>query len=187
MEHRSQRHKITVDEYYRMDLLGLLAPDVRSELIEGEVIEMPRMGSRHAAAVACLCEMLQRIVGDRAHLRGQLPLRLSRFSEPVPDVVVIKRRADFYATRHPEPADTLLAIEVSDSTLRYDRDTKAPLYARYGIPEYWLIDLSGGDVRRYRALEEGTYTDVSSIADVHAVPIPALPGLTIDLSQVLAL
>jgi len=178
------RHRITVDEYYRMAEVGILAPDARVELIEGEIIDMPLIGAEHGGTVAQLSQLLMSAVGQRAQVFSQSSLRLSD-SAPVPDLALVKPRADFYKKRHPAPADTLLIIEVSESSLRYDLQTKAPLYARHGIPEYWIIDLSGRQVRFFRSPDSGQYTDVTSTASPGVVSLLALPEVQIDLAHVL--
>src|SRR5688500_2770387 len=108
-----RRHRITVDEYYRMAEVGLLAPDVRVELIEGEIIDMAPIGSRHAA-VSALAQRLAELVGTRGTVGSQRPVRLDQRSEPQPDVVVLKHREDWYGTAHPGPRDVVLLVEVSD-------------------------------------------------------------------------
>ena len=142
-EPRVARHKLTVEEYYRMAEVGVLAHDARVELIEGEVIDMAPIGSKHYSAVARLHRMLQLAWADKAMVVAQSPLRLSKRSEPEPDIVVLKPRDDFYASALPTGPDSLLVVEVSDTTLAYDVRIKAPLYARHGVPEYWVFDLSG--------------------------------------------
>jgi len=180
------RHRISVDEYYRMDDVGLLAPDVRTELIDGEVIEMPRMGSPHAGKVGKLQHMLFPVVSHRAHLRTQLPVRLDDYSQPQPDLAVLLPRKDFYQSRHPMPADTLLIIEVSDSSLRFDRDVKVPLYALHQISEVWVVDLEHNGVHFFRSPQNGVYTDATFTVKPAVVALTALPGITVDLSELFA-
>lgn len=136
------RHKLTVDDYQRMAAAGILTQDDRVELIDGEIIDMAPIGQGHAATVNRLNRALVLAFGDRAIVSVQNPLRLNRFNEPQPDVAVFRPRDDFYATgERPGPADTVLVIEVADTSLRYDRFVKLPLYARMGIAEVWIIDL----------------------------------------------
>ena len=124
---------------------GIFTEDDRVELIDGEILEMTPIGPAHAWVVDRLTELIvTRLVG-KAHVRVQNPVRLDRHTEPQPDLVVA-RRSDAYAARHPEPGDVLLAIEVADSPLRYDRLEKAPRYARSGVPEMWLVDVEAGAV-----------------------------------------
>src|SRR5690606_26748569 len=133
-------HRLTVHDYYRMAEVGLLGPDDRTELIEGEIIDMPPIGDRHADLVRLLTKRLVQAAGDSAEVSSQLPVRLSLRSEPQPDFAVLKPRSGGYR-QHPTPSDVLLLVEVSDSTLRYDLGRRARLYANHLIPEYWVVDL----------------------------------------------
>jgi Uma2 family endonuclease len=179
------RHRITVDEYYRMAEVGILPPDARAELIDGEIIDMAPVGPRHGGTVMQLNHLLQSAVGDHAHALVRLAVRLSDISEPQPDFALVKRRADFYKRKHPGPADTFLIIEVSESSLRYDVQVKAPLYARHGVPEYWIIDLKGRQVTFFRSPESGQYADITSTDTPRVVAPAALPEVQIDLAHVL--
>jgi Uma2 family endonuclease len=182
MNDRFPRHRITVDEYYRMAEVGLLAPDARTELIEGEVIEMPPIGSPHASTVYRLHSRLASALGDSAQVRVEQPVRLDDYSEPQPDLTVVLPRVDSYWARHPGAADMLLAIEVSQSSLHRDRNLKIPLYARHQVPEVWLMDLEHYRIHFFRSLRDGSYTDVSFTDNPVAVALSALPGVTVDLS-----
>ncbi len=185
MEDLSRRHRITVDEYHRMWETGIIAPDARVELIDGEIIDMEYMGPPHAAETAVLNQLLVRAVGDRAIVRCQLPIQLDEWSEPAPDFSLVKPRADFYSTRQPDAADALLIVEVSHTTLRYDRKIKVPLYARHLVPEVWIVDIGGAQIHFFRSPVDGEYTDVSATRQPPATPLSALPGVTVDLPQVL--
>ena len=185
MEGWLPRHRITVDEYYRMAEVGLLAHDARVELIEGEIIDMAPTGSRHAASVDRLAQLFQRNVGVRATVRVRGPVRLSATSEPQPDIALLRPRDDFYESNHPTALDTLLIIEVSDTTFRYDRQVKVPLYARHGVPEVWVVDLKDRLLHFFRAPAGGEYTDISSVSEPAEIEFAALPGCAIDLSGVL--
>jgi Uma2 family endonuclease len=179
------RHRITVDEYYRMAEVGILPPDARVELIEGEIIDMAPIGTGHGGTVMQLTQLLVNAEHGRTQMRVQLPVRLSDISEPEPDFALVKPRADFYKKKHPGPADTFLIVEVSESSLRYDVQVKAPLYARHGVPEYWIIDLKGRQVTFFRSPESGQYADVSSTDAPGVVSPAALPEVQIDLAHVL--
>ena len=143
-------HRLTVDDYYRMAAAGVLSPDDRTELIDGEIIDMAPIGSAHADVVTLLVKRLLRAVGDSAVVRTQLPVRLSTRSEPQPDVAVVRVKPAGYRSAHPSAGDVLLLIEVSDTTLRYDLGVKARFYATHGIPEYWVVDLVGNRVWCHR-------------------------------------
>lgn len=144
------RHRISVDAFYRMGEAGILGPTDRVELIDGEIIDMSPIGALHAAIVARLASSFSQRLGEAAVIRCQNPLRLDDTSEPEPDIAILRPRADFYMTAHPGPADVLLVIEVSDTSLAYDLGTKVPLYARHGIPEVWVIDAATRQTRVFR-------------------------------------
>lgn len=178
------RHRLTVADYYRMGEVGIFAPNARIELIEGEVIDMAPIGTRHAAAVTRLNRAATATVGTRAIVSVQNPLRLSDLSEPEPDLMLLKPRADFYAEAHPTAGDVLLLIEVADSSARYDREIKLPLYARHGVGEVWIVDLEARLLRFHRAPADGAYTEVSTTGRPGPTPVAALPGAAIDLSAI---
>ena len=179
------RHRITVEEYYRMAEVGILAPDARVELIEGEIIDMGKIGTAHARPTVHLTRLLIEAVGARATVLPQVPLHLSDLSEPIPDLALVRAESASYKDGHPRAADTYLIIEVSDSSLRYDLQVKALLYARHAIPEYWIIDLPGRQVRFLRSPDSGQYTDVTSTAAPGVVSLLALPNVHVDLAHVL--
>jgi Uma2 family endonuclease len=182
MEIWPQRHRITVDEYHRMAEVGLLAPEARVELIEGEIIDMAPIGPPHSSVVNQLTRLLVRAVGDQAIVQAQGAVRLNFRNEPEPDLALFKPREDFYRHRHASGADTLLVIEVSESSLRYDREIKVPLYARHDVPEVWVVDLVNGRVLIHHSPVAGEYQHQSSTAQPGVVPILALPGVSVDLS-----
>jgi Uma2 family endonuclease len=179
-----RRHWLTVDDYYRMAEVGILDPEARVELIDGEIIDMAPPGSPHAATVHYLNEVLVRAVGGRATVLVQNPVRLSKYSEPQPDLALLRRRDDFYRERHPQPDDVLLIIEVAATPLRYDRRKKVPLYARHGIPEMWLLDVGGRRFVRYRAPRQGSYTLVDEPDLGAPLEVSTLAGVVLDLKEV---
>jgi len=141
-----RRRLFTVDEYYRMGDVGIFNGNNRVELIDGEIVEMSPIGSPHAAVVDRLNVLLQPLLRARAIVRVQNPIRLDVYSEPQPDLSILKFRTDFYRSAHPTPADILLVVEVADTSLRYDRQIKIPLYAGAGIPEVWLVDVDAEQI-----------------------------------------
>lgn len=179
------RHRVTVDEYHLMADSGVLAQGARVELIEGEVIDMAPQKSRHASAVSELMNRLVLTSGTHARVVCQSPLHLSARSEPEPDLMLLRPRADGYAHAHPTPADVLLLIEVGDTSARYDREIKLPLYARSGVAEVWLLDLEAGRARFFRNLQGDEYADICSTDAPGPTPLPGLPGLSVDLTGVL--
>lgn len=137
-----RRARFTVDQYEQMGQAGILDEDYRVELIGGEIVEMAAIGAPHASTVTRGAHLLIGRLGRRAIVGPQNPLRLPDWDEPQPDLLVARYRDDFYRSGHPNAADVLLLIEVSDTTLRYDRNTKGPIYARHSIADYWIVDLS---------------------------------------------
>jgi Uma2 family endonuclease len=178
-----RRHRLTVSDYYRMAEVGILDAEARVELIDGDIIDMAPPGSPHAATVHYLNEVLVRAVGGRANVLVQNPVRLSDFSEPQPDVALLRRRDDFYRERHPQPDDVLLIVEVAATSLRFDRDTKLPLYARHGIPEMWLVDLGSRRLSRYRAPQHGAFTLVDTPDLGALLEVSALSEVSVDLQR----
>jgi Uma2 family endonuclease len=140
----------TVDEFYRMADAGIFTEDDRVELIDGEIIQMSAIGCRHAACVDRANRFLTEAFGRKAIVSVQNPLRLTTYTEPMPDLVILKPRRDFYSSRPKNPKDVLLVVEVADTTLRYDRDVKVPRYAAAGIREVWIEDLQSNLLLVYR-------------------------------------
>jgi Uma2 family endonuclease len=185
LEDWPRRHRITVEDYYRMAEVGVLAPDARVELVEGEIIDMPSIGTDHASIVDRIAHVLMHAVGSRAIVRVQGPVRLNSFSEPEPDIAVLERRTDFYRRAHPSGSETLLVVEVSDSTLRYDRDVKVPLYARHGVREAWIIDIPHNQLLCFSSPANGRYARQTAFEQLGVMPLAALPDLSIDLTGLL--
>jgi Uma2 family endonuclease len=175
----------TVEEYERMTETGILAEDDRVELIEGMIIEMTPIGSRHAACVARLTHLLTQRLGNQAIVWVQNPVRLSRHSEPQPDLALLRPRHDFYAGGHPEPADVQLLIEVADASLETDRTVKVPLYAKAGIPETWVVDLEGGRVEVFRGPNPDGYESVRAVPRGESVAPEAFPVATLAVGDLL--
>jgi Uma2 family endonuclease len=144
------RHRFTADEYHQMAEAGVLRDDDRVELIEGEIVDMTPVGPRHIAVVNRLTQALVKACGDRAIVQIQASIRLGPHSEPQLDAVLLRPRPDFYETAVPGPESVLLVIEVADSSLPYDRGVKLALYARAGIREVWLVDLTRNHVEVHR-------------------------------------
>jgi Uma2 family endonuclease len=164
---------------------GILTEDDRVELIEGEIIQMAPIGSRHAACVSRLNQLFSREVGERTIVSVQNPIRLGEHSEPEPDVTLLRPKPDFYASAHPTPADVLLVVEVADTSMEYDREVKIPLYARAGVSEVWLVDLTGNVVELFSGPSGDSYREVRRVAAGQTLSPAALTGLTIPVDQVL--
>ena len=180
-----QRRWFTVDDFYKMADSGILARGERVELIEGEIIEMSPVGSRHAASVKRLIQFLSAALGDRAVLGAQDPVRLDDFSEPEPDVSVLRPRADFYAENHPGLEDIFLLVEVSDSSLSFDRDVKLPVYAAAGVPEVWVVNLVDSVLEVHTTPERGGYADVRHLHPGETVAAKEISGLELQVTSIL--
>jgi Uma2 family endonuclease len=180
-----QKHYFTVDEYFRMAKGGVFSPDDRVELIEGEVVEMSPIGSTHQGCVDELSSILTGIVGRTAIVRVQGPIHIDEYSEPQPDICLLKPRRDFYRRSHPVPADVLLVIEVADSSTQFDRNVKVPLYARAGIPEAWLILLVKDMVELHSEPVNGKYQKVQRLKRGKKLTSATLPSLTLSVDNIL--
>ncbi len=185
MSLQAQRRLFTVAEYHQMAQAGILGEDDRVELIEGEIIAMNPIGSRHAAAVARLTRLLVEGAGGRALVWVQNPVQLDPCSEPRPDVALLRPRPDHYATAHPGPGDTLLIVEVADTSADYDRQVKVPLYARAGVPEVWLVDLDAQTVEIYRRPSPEGFGEREQVGRGGTVAPAGLPGLHLDVDGIL--
>lgn len=164
---------------------GILSEADRVELIDGEVFEMSPIGKRHAACVGLLTRVLTLLLQHAALVWVQNPIRLDNYSEPQPDLVVLKFRPDFYRNSLPAPEDVLLVIEVSDTTLEYDRKVKVPLYARAGISETWLVNLPEERVEVYADPSDGAYRTINSYGRGDELQSLALAALRLSVAEVL--
>lgn len=179
------RRRFTVEEYERMGEVGVFAPDERVELLDGEVVAMSPIGPKHASVVDVLAEELVLLLARRASVRVQNPVRLPPRSEPQPDIVVARRRRDAYRSAHPTAEDTLLVVEVADSSLRIDRAVKLPIYASQGIVEVWIVDLAGDVVHVHTDPVDGGYRDVRTLGRGQRLAPVALPDAVLDVETVL--
>jgi Uma2 family endonuclease len=179
-----KRRRFTVHDYHRMGEAGILHEDDRVELIEGEIVEMTAIGTRHFSCVNGLTRLLVVSVGGEAIISVQNSVRLNEYTEPQPDLAVIRPRD--YRASLPEPDDVLLLIEVSDTTLPYDRGVKLPLYARAGIREVWIVDLPGETIERYTAPSANGYRRVEQMRRGQTLESTSLPGLAPSVDEVLA-
>ena len=178
--------RFDVDDYYRMAAAGILSPEDRVELIEGEIVDMAPIGSEHAATTDILNELVTRAVATaQAQVRVQGPLRLDRRNEPQPDLLLLRPRADRYRATHPTAADVLLLIEVADSSLAWDCGPKLALYARHGVPEVWIGDLVGRAVEICRGPGPEGYAERRRAMEGTTTPI-LVPGLDVDVAALLA-
>ena len=178
-------HRFTVDEYHRMGEAGILDEDARVELVHGQVVQMSPIGARHAACVKRLLALLAPLAGHRATVSIQDPIILGTHEEPQPDVALLRYRTDAYEAALPQAADTLLVIEVADTSLARDRDEKLPLYAGAGIPEAWLVDLPEDLVEIRRTPERGGYIDVRVARRSETIAPLAFPDVALAVAAIL--
>ena len=179
-----QTYRFTVEEYYRMGEAGILSPDVRVELVDGEIRRMPPIDPPHANIVDRLTIMLAARLAGVAHLRVQGPIHLDNYNEPQPDLTVMRFRGD-YSRRHPTPVDVLLVIEVADTSLSYDRDEKMPLYGRSGIPEAWLVDVQAGTITVFTEPQAGGYGQQRVLSRGREIVSVAVEGLRVQVDEAL--
>lgn len=179
------KRQFNVTEYYRMAETGILSEHDRVELIEGEIIKMSPIGSRRAACVKRINLILVQQAGSIGLVSVQDPIRLDDYSEPEPDVALLKPRRDFYAQAHPAPADVLLVVEVADTSVEYDREVKMPLYARAEIPEMWLIDLPIETIEVYSEPVGETYRDVRRYRRSESFTSKTFPALALAVDDIL--
>ncbi len=179
------RRKFTVEQYHKMLESGILTEDDRVELIRGEVIEMSPIGTKHAACVNRLINLLVQLLGKRVIVAAQNPIRLNDNSQPQPDVALLKPRDDFYVTAHPQPQDIFLLIEVADSTIEYDQEQKIPLYAEANIIEVWLVDINEQIVEVYQQPTAAGYQHIQKFASGQTLSILGLSDVNISVNEIL--
>jgi len=179
------KHRFSVKEYYRMAETGVLKPDARVELINGEIIDMSPIGPFHGGLVKRLSRLFNLMAKGRWMVSTQDPVRLDDHSEPEPDVMLLQPVADDYTSRHPQPKDVFLLIEVADSTLEYDREEKLPAYGRAGIAEVWIVNLQDATIEVYREPHFTGYGSKTLFrAGAQAKPL-AFPDVVVDVAELL--
>ena len=177
------RRLLTLDEYHTIGAAGVLKEDDRIELIEGEMIKMAPIDSRHVAKVNRLARLLSQCVGDQAIVSVQNPIALPPHNEPQPDLTLLKPRANYYEGKLSGAEDILLVIEVSDTTLVYDRDAKMPIYARNGIVEAWLVDIQAQTVSIYQEPGKNGYRRLLTPARNESITPQLLPNVVVRLTD----
>ena len=186
IEVEAPRRLFTVEEYHRMAEAGILDPDERVELIEGEIIQMAPIGPRHAGCVINATRMFISRPGDRAVVSPQNPVVIRPRSEPQPDLLLLRPRTVSYSHELPAAEDVLLAVEVADTTVRFDRLVKARLYARAGIAEFWLLLTGEGSVEVHRGPGPDGYAVVTRHGPGQTVTPLAFPDVAFSVSDFFA-
>jgi Uma2 family endonuclease len=185
MQIEAPKKLFNVDDYYRMAEVGILGPEDRVELIDGEIIQMSPIGTRHAGCVSRATRLFNLAFKGRAVVSTQNPLRLNNYTEPEPDVVLLKYRDDDYSNKRMWAEDALLVIEVADTTLKIDRDVKLPRYAAAGVPEVWIMDLKGNRLLVYRDLEKSAFQTNLTLKSGDSVFVSAFPDTTFAIAELL--
>jgi Uma2 family endonuclease len=176
--------RFNVDDYYRMAEAGVFKPEERVELIRGAIVQMHAIGNRHAKCVNRLAVILVLAYAKHAEINICNPVRLDESSEPQPDFALLRVGLEQRAS-HPSPAEVLVAIEVSDTSIRYDRNVKAPLYAESGIPEYWLIDLESETIEVRRKPNKSGYEELQTLRRGDQLRCLAFPDTPLDVAAIL--
>ena len=177
-----KRMRIDVNRYQKMVATGVLTRDDKIELIDGEMLEMSPLGLKHIAVTNRLTKLFVLALGDAAVVSPGCPVDVSEFSEPEPDLCILRARADMYEGKHPEAVDVLLLIEVSDISLAFDLGAKRALYARAAIPEYWIADVPGRTLRVFREPQGDEYLQQTRHLAGSVVHPLAFPALGVDVA-----
>lgn len=178
------KYRLNVEQYYKMAEVGILGLEQRTELIDGEIIEMSAIGTKHAICVSNLSEILTLRTIQIAHVRQQNPVHLSDRSEPQPDIALVKRPSSLYVDCHPKAADIFLLIEVSDSTLKYNREIKVPLYAKAGIPEVWIANIEEQVFEVYKSPNQDRYEQVQLYGKGELIPMSMFADIAIAVDEI---
>lgn len=179
------KYWITADEYERMGEAGIFSPDARLELLEGSIYELPPIRPPHAACITHLNMLLHPLFDRRLIISIQNPVRLDNFSEPQPDIALLRWRDDFYRHAHPTPADKMLVIEVADSTVESDRSYRLPLYAKAGIPEVWIVNLPGETIELDAEPASGVYQVSKTFKRGEEVQAQGVSELRVGVADIL--
>ena len=177
------KYRLTVEQYYKMAEVGILGIEQRTELIEGEIIEMSPIGAKHAGTINRLSRVLSPSIFAQSIISIQNSIRLNDKSEPQPDLAILHLRDDCYTESIPTPDDVFLLIEVSDSTLKYDRDIKIPLYAKAGIPEVWIANIEEQVFEVYKSPNQNSYEQIKIYSKGEVILIESL-GVAITVDEV---
>jgi Uma2 family endonuclease len=180
-----KRHRFTAREYRVMGEAGVLGENDRVELVDGEIVDMAPIGGRHLSCVVALTHLLVERAQGRYFVSVQNPVRLSERDEPQPDLTLLRKRPDPAAPGPPGPKDILAVVEVSDTTLSYDRNVKLPLYARAGISEAWIVDLKVGNIEVHSEPASDGYRESLSFASGNRVASGIVERLSVPVDEVL--
>jgi Uma2 family endonuclease len=178
-------HRFNVKEYYRMAEIGVLRRDDRVELLDDVIVDMPPIRPPHSGMVNRLNHLFHSFPGDRWLMAVHGQLDLDEYSEPEPDLMLLRFLEDFYRSHHPKPEEVFLLIEVSDSTLETDRAVKLPLYARAGIAEVWIVNLIERTVEIYREPHFSGYSSSQILHRGDKIAPAQFPDAVIEVADLL--
>ena len=178
-------HRFSVTDYYRLAEAGILPPGARVELLDGKIIDMSPIGPLHGGVVYLLSHLFNQVSQGRWGVMVQSPVRLDDGAEPQPDIMLVKLSPAFYRNRHPKPEDVFLLIEVSDSTLETDRESKLPLYGRAGIAEVWIVNLIDGTLEVYREPHFAGYASTQILQEGESAAPASFPDAVIEVAKLL--
>jgi Uma2 family endonuclease len=177
----------TVEEYHRMAEAGIFGAEERVELLEGKIIWMVAKGTAHRPALGRTDYLLKNRLGNRAWVSIQDPVKLNERSEPEPDVAVVKIDPLDYADHHPTPSEVYLIIEVADSSLKLDCETKAKAYSKAGIIDYWVLDVVSRQLHVFCQPTEDGYQSQEIFAEDGTISPLEFPDLQIGVFEMLPL
>lgn len=179
------KRKFNVKEYNQMPQAGILKEEERVELIRGEIVQMSPIGRHHAACVNRLVRVFTMELGNNVIVAAQNPVELDDYSEPQPDIALLEPKADFYASGHPKPGEIFLIVEVADSTIKYDREVKIPLYAEDNIIEVWLVDINEQCLEVYRQPSASGYQQIQKLQRGQNLSIQQFPSINFKVDEIL--
>ncbi len=180
-----ETYRFSVEEFNKLGEAGIFDENDRVELLDGEIIVMSPIGTQHAGIVMRLTSVLPSKLGTRALIDPQNPTVVDEFSEPQPDIMLLKPREDFYTSKHPGPEDILLLIEVSDTTLSYDRGRKLRKYAECEVSEVWIVNLKQKTIEQFRAPSGSAYYYSRIYQRGEAIEIAAFPGSEFQVEELI--
>lgn len=179
--------RFRVEDFRRMTEAGILPEESGWEIIDGYLIDKMSIGSKHASVVRRVSKLLEREFGNLTQVSGQNPVHIDEFNEPEPDIALLKPREDFYDESHPRPEDVLLLIEVSDSTIEFDREVKKKLYAQAEIIEFWLVNLKDDTIEIYSQPKNGNYRLARILEKGETIKSEAVENLVLQVEEILGL
>lgn len=182
---KPQRRRLTVDDFAKMCEVGILSADDHVELIDGELVEMPPTGSEHAGIVNELASALFGLLDSSVRLRVQSSVQLTKYTQPEPDLAIVSRDSQLYLRGHPQPQDILIAVEVADSSLTFDREQKMPRYAAAGVPEAWLVDVRARTITVYTDPTTEGYRVSHTLGWTERLAATAIDGLRLTFEDIL--